>query len=465
MPKPYRSAICWVRRDLRLRDHAALALATRRADRVAVAFVFDRAILDALEDHDDRRVSFIHDSLREMDAKLRRIGSRLVVRHGVPQEAISALARELGADAVFAARDAEPYARVRDAEVETRLREDGRAFETVKDTVVFEGREMPDLPHREYESRWRRRLVPARDAAFHRSDRKSMWPADRLRETDWSLESLGFTHTACAFAPGEDAARARLADFVPRLARYRQDRHVPALEGTSGLSMHLRFGTISIRECVRAALAHPSPGADKWLSELIWRDFYHGVLFHGGEPEGASRPFPGRPAHGAAWREGRTGYPLVDAAMRCLRATGTMHNRLRMVVASFFASGLVLDPREGEAWFARHLLDFDLANNAGGWAWCAGTKADARAYPPVLNPIAQSTRFDPKGRFILDWVPEVRELIGPALHFPPSATPLELEAAGMILGEDYPWPIVDLVEARHRRTHWRTLPTGTSSST
>ena len=439
MGKPFRRAICWVRRDLRLRDHAALALATARAERVAVAFVFDRNILDALEDRDDRRVSAIHASLQEMDAKLRAVGSRLVVRQGRPQEEISRLASELGAEAVFAARDAEPYARARDADVARAVR-----LETVKDTVVFEGAEMPDVPHREFERLWRERLVPARDAAYHHADRHALWAAAELPESAWSLAEIGFAPQEVA--AGEEAARTRLRAFLPKLARYREDRGRADLDGTSRLSVDLRFGTISVRECVRAALAHPSGGARKWLGELIWRDFYHAALFH--RPEALDPPprvYPGRPSHAEAWREGRTGYPLVDAAMRCLRATGTMPNRLRIVAASFFVNQLRHDPHVGAAWFARWLLDFDLANNHGGWQWCAGADSP---YPRVVNPVVQSARYDPEGAFIRRWVPEVRELLGPALHFPPRATPLELEAAGVVLGETYPWPVVDHAAAR-----------------
>ncbi len=437
-----------MRRDLRLRDHAALALATARAERLAVVFVFDRNILDALEDRDDRRVGFIHASLAEMDAKLRSVGSRLVVRVGDPTAEIPRLVRELDAEAVFAARDAEPYAKARDREVARRVR-----LETVKDAVVFEGGEIPEDAHREFERRWRERLVPGRDVAYHQADRHALWPAEELSDSQWSLETIGFAPQP--IEAGEDAARARLREFLPKLARYRQDRSRPDLDGTSRLSPHLRFGTLSVRECVRAALAHPSEGARKWLGELIWRDYYHAYLDrHPEAVDGPVRPRAlapsGRPSHGAAWREGRTGYPLIDAAMRSLVATGLMPNRLRIVAASFYANQLRLDPKDGEAWFARHLLDFDLANNNGGWQWCAGTDPSAPPYPRLVSPIAQSERYDPEGAFILRWVPEVRELIGPALHFPSRATPLELEAAGIVLGEDYPWPIVDPVEARRR---------------
>ena len=447
MSKPFRRAICWVRRDLRLRDHAVLALATQNSEEVAVAFVFDQNILDTLEDRDDRRVSFIHASLEEMDVKLRRVGSKMVVLHGDPVEEIPRLAEVIGAEAVFTARDAEPYAQERDRAVTEALAEKGRAFESVKDTVVFEGSEMPDEPHPEFERRWRERLIPERDLFYHKADRTSLMPAADLPDTDWTLAQIGFEPTDLIIAAGEDAARTRLRTFLPKLQNYRRDRHRPALSGTSGLSVDLRFGAISVRECVRAALANPSPGTEKWLTELIWRDYYHADLFHHPKRSQCAASELARPSHGVAWREGRTGFPLIDAAMRCLRATGTMHNRLRMVAASFFVNDLLLDPAEGEAWFARYLLDFDLASNRGNWRWCAG--ADA-SYRPRMNAVLQSERYDPDGSFILRWVPEIKGLIGPALHFPPRATPLELEAAGLTLGEDYPWPIVDRAAQRQR---------------
>ena len=432
--KPFRRAICWVRRDLRLRDHAALARATAQADEVAVAFVFDALILDALEDRDDRRVTFIRRSLEEMDAKLRRVGSKLVVLHGDPVREIPALAEKLGSEAVFAARDYEPYALRRDAAIPN--------LHLVRDTVVFD--DLPDLPHREVEAAWRNRLDPVRDLAYRHADKAALMPADGLPEAHWET---GFAPNEPILTPGEDAARERLRTFLPKFARYRSDRHAPAFDGTSGLSVDLRFGTISVRECVRAALAHPSSGAQKWLSEIVWRDFYHSVLRHHPEKTlvGTGRA---RRGHVEAWREGRTGYPLVDAAMRCLRANGTMHNRLRMVVASFFVQALGGDPQEGESHFARHLLDFDLASNRGGWGWCAATDP----FPRALDPVVQSRRFDPDGAFLLRWVPEVRGLVGPAMHLPALATPLELEAAGLVLGEGYPWPVVDLMDARNRRT-------------
>ncbi len=450
--KPHRRALCWVRRDLRLRDHAALALATSRAEQVAVVFVFDRNILDAL-DRDDRRVGFIHRSLEEMDAKLRRVGSQLVVLHGDPRQEIPRLVRELQAEAVFAARDVEPYAKARDRAVADQI-----PFEVAKDTVVFEAGELgTHRLHSTYFRAWQSRFDAERHAAFHHADKAALWPAGELPETPWSLESLGFDPAECPVKPGEDAARERLRDFETRLETYRQDRNAPAMEATSGLSVHLRFGTVSVRECVRTALRHPGEGARKWLSEISWRDFYMDVLAQ--FPQVADGPFldrlrnlefPGNPEHEAKWQDGQTGFPLVDAAMRCLMKTGTMHNRLRMVAASFLANDLLLDYRHGEAWFARHLLDFDLASNNGNWQYCAGTSDGVPNHSHIVNPTLQSRKFDPDGLFIRRWVPELRGLFGPAIHEPSKAPPLELQAAGVVLGETYPWPLVDHAEMRRR---------------
>jgi deoxyribodipyrimidine photo-lyase len=463
MSKPLRRAICWVRRDLRLRDHAALALATAQADQVAVVFIFDRNILEALQDRDDRRVSFIYRSLEEMDHKLQAICSRLVVRIGKPEEEIPKLAKELKAEAVFTAQDCEPYAKERDAAVAALLATEGRSFETIKDTVIFEAGEVitangdPFRVYTPYSRAWRGNFVPEQDAAYHHADKAAMWPSDQLPNSEWSFEAIGFTPSETVIAAGEDAAKKRLLDFTARLSEYREDRNFPAQEATSGLSVHLRFGTISIRECVRTALADESDGADKWLSELIWRDFYQDILAH--SPHVVKEPFqakyrdlvyPGEESHWIAWCEGQTGYPLIDAAMRCLRQTGTMHNRLRMVIASFLTKDLLIDYRRGEAWFARFLLDFDLASNNGGWQWAASTGCDPQPYFRIFNPITQSETYDPDGVFIRRWVPELRELKGPGIHFPAKARQMELTVAGVVLGETYPWPIVDHAEMRPR---------------
>lgn len=466
MAKRFRKSLVWIRRDLRLHDHAALAAATEQSDGVAVVFVFDTQILTHLKDRDDRRLTFIHRSLEEVDEKLRRVGSALIVRHGDPAVEIPRLAAEWEADAVFTARDYEPSARERDATVAKTLGEKGVAFETSKDSVIFEGGELltqgggPFRVYTPYSKAWLRRFEPARDAAEHRVRHLALVPTADL-PCPFSLEAfglgkLGFESTPLWLEPGEKAAKKRLDAFESRLADYPDARNYPAQAATSGISAHLRFGTVSIRECVRRALA-AGPAGHGWLRELIWRDFFQDVLFH--HPHVVERPFreeyadivyPGEDSHFEAWKEGRTGYPLVDAAMRHFNATGWMHNRLRMVCASFLTKDLLIDYRRGEGYFARYLLDFDLASNNGNWQWAASTGCDAQPYFRIFNPVSQSEKFDPEGVFIRQNVPELAELSNKAIHFPSAASAMELAAAGVKLGETYPEPVVDHAKQRER---------------
>ena len=448
MPPSNNRAICWVRRDLRLYDHAPLALATRDYRNVAVAFVFDTTILDRLQDRNDRRVTFIQRSLLELNAKLRELGSALVVRHGNPIVEIPKLASEIGADPVFAGRDYEPSAIARDGEVANRLSELGSRLHLAKDQVVLEAGEVlgsggqPLRVYTPFARAWKSRLNPALDAAEHVPDLANLIPSEDVGRmcANWRLDDLGFTESELWLEPGERAGRERLARFAESIGSYASGRDFPAKEATSGLSVHLRFGTVGIRECVRMALA-AGPDGEKWLSELIWREFYADILAQ--NPRVAAEPFqpkyrdldyPGTEMHWQAWCQGMTGFPLVDAAMRCLLSTGWMHNRLRMVTASFLAKDLLVDYRRGEDWFARHLLDFDLANNNGGWQWAAGTGVDAQPYFRVFNPVLQSMRFDPDGDFIRRWVPELAHLGADDIHWPHGRI---LETNG------YPDPIVD----------------------
>ncbi|MBX7134431.1 MAG: DNA photolyase family protein [Fimbriimonadaceae bacterium] len=443
-----RTALCWLRRDLRLSDHTALAEATRWADRVAVVFVFDRNILDALEDRDDRRVSFIHASLAEIDRKLRERGSALVSVYGDPVEEIPRLVRELEAEAVFAAHDDDPYALARERAVGERC--DLRTF---KDHVVFERQEVLSQAggvlkvYTPYMKAWRAQFSRA-DAEERSPDLTRLWPGIPGRLIP--LAEMGFEETLTWLPAGEDAARERLGQFRSRLAAYGEERDFPALKSTSALSVHLRFGTISIRECVRVAMENPSPGSEKWWNELIWREFYHMILSNfphvvgsAFKPEFDDIEWPGLDEHFEAWCGGRTGYPIVDAAMRCLNATGWMHNRLRMVCASFLVKDLLIDWRRGEAYFARQLLDFDLAQNNGGWQWAASTGVDAQPHFRIFNPILQSRKFDAQGTFIRQWCPELAGLSDEAIHAPWELPLFEQLAAGCEVGRDYPLPIVD----------------------
>jgi deoxyribodipyrimidine photo-lyase len=464
-------ALTWFRRDLRADDHAALAHALRAADAVYCAFVLDRAILNPLP-RADRRVEFIHASLAELDEALAARGGGLIVLDGDPVHEIPRLALELGVQAVYANHDDDPYARTRDARVRAALSERSIDLRTRKDHVIFERGEIlttsstPCSVFTPYKKAWLEKLE-AQDLAPHVTDgyegRLAQPPqrTPRLRP----LAELGFRATNLRehVTPGARAARGQLHDFAARIDCYADQRDYPAREAPSRLGVHLRFGAISIRACAREAhrrMLAGSQGAAVWLSELIWRDFFHQVLHH--DPHVVNGAFrreydaieweTGARADErfAAWCEGRTGYPLVDAAMRQLASTGYMHNRLRMVAASFLVKDLGIDWRRGERHFALQLDDFDLAANNGGWQWAASTGCDAQPYFRIFNPVTQSRKFDADGAFIRRFVPELERLQSPVVHAPWQAPPLELAAAGIELGATYPRPLVEHEAARRR---------------
>ncbi|MBE0644671.1 MAG: deoxyribodipyrimidine photo-lyase [Bacteroidetes bacterium] len=462
--------IFWFRRDLRTSDNSGFAAATADATRVVPVFVFDRNFLDDLTDQHDRRVSFIHESVKELRARLRGHGSNLIVLHGDPLQAIPELAEAFDADAVYTNRDYEPYAKLRDDAVARALAKQGRNLRSFKDQVIFEGKEVEKAdgePYRvftPYKKAWLRRIEEEEFYGSppdmpHVADLSRLAPASHMQGygDPWSLKDLGFKESELWLTPGEAAALERLADFIPRMARYKEERDFPQRNVTSGLSVHLRFGTISVRECVRAARAVRSEGAATWLSELIWREFYQMILDrypfivnHAFQQQYDRIAWPGSDAHFEAWCEGRTGYPIVDAAMRHFNATGWMHNRLRMIVAMFLTKDLLVDWRRGAEYFAAGLLDFELASNNGGWQWSASTGVDAAPYFRIFNPVLQSRKFDAEGAYIRTWVPELRAFDSRDIHWPADADMLAQREAGCILGEDYPFPIVDHAEQKER---------------
>ncbi|MGL6108925.1 MAG: cryptochrome/photolyase family protein [Rubrivivax sp.] len=480
MNKPLDRALLWFRRDLRADDHAALYHALRAARQVICVFVFDRDILDALP-RQDRRVEFIRDSLVGLDAQLRALatshgveGVTLIVRHGRAVEEMTALATQLMVQAVYANHDDDPAALARDARVRGALADIGVALHTSKDHVVFERSEVltqtgsPFSVFTPYKNAWLKKLehyyLKAYPVAHHAGALAPLPPA--MARPLPTLADIGFQPSnlhALKLPSGSAGAIELLDEFLPeRIARYHETRDYPAVKGPSYLSTHLRFGTVSIRHLAREAWQRMQAerGAELWLSELIWRDFYHQVLHH--HPRVVGQAFKpefdrikwehGKHADAlfAAWCEGRTGYPLVDAAMHQINSSGYMHNRLRMVVASFLVKDLGIDWRRGEAYFAEHLNDYDLAANNGGWQWSASTGCDAQPWFRIFNPVNQSEKFDAGGKFIRRYLPQLAALPDKLIHAPWLARPIDLAAAKVEIGKDYPAPVVMHDAARER---------------
>jgi deoxyribodipyrimidine photo-lyase len=476
----YDSGLMWFRRDLRVHDNAALHHALKQCRRVWCVFVFDTEILDPLP-RADRRVEFIHASVRELDAELRAMGARhgreragLIVRHAAAREDIPRLAQQLHVQAVFTNHDDEPAALQRDAQLLGALAHAGIMLHSHKDHVVFERREVltqaghPFGVFTPYKNAWLRKIEPFHLKAYPvEKYAAALAPLpDAMDAALPRLSDLDFEATNLSQLPmptGASGALALLTDFMDRIERYDTARDFPAVKGPSYLSVHLRFGTVSVRQL--ASLAWPLhlqgiQGASTWLSELIWRDFYHQILANYPHVAGgAFRPEYDkiRFEHGkhaqalfSAWCEGRTGYPLVDAAMAQINQTGYMHNRLRMVVASFLVKDLGIDWRWGERYFAEKLIDFDLAANNGGWQWAASTGCDAQPWFRIFNPVTQSEKFDPQGKFIRRYLPQLSGLSAGSIHAPWKAPELERVAAGVELGKNYPLPVVDHALAREK---------------
>jgi len=476
-------ALVWMRRDLRCHDHAALHHAQSRSQKVWCCFVFDTDILDSLPRR-DRRVAFIHAALAEIDSTLRAWAQEagvanaeqvgLIVRHGRAVDEIPALAACLGVGLVVASHDDEPQALERDRHVLQALARQRIDWASVKDHVVFERREVMTQTggsygvFTPYRNAWLKRLATSPQALQAFDTRPLAAALAPMPASLWrglpSMQEIGFeamSGSDIRVPTGTSGAQWLLDDFLKRIDNYRDARDFPAVRGPSYLSAHLRFGTVSVRALAREAWARTqagSEGAASWLSELVWRDFYHQILHH--HPRVVERAFkpeydriawaqgPQAQAHFLAWCEGRTGYPLVDAAMHQINETGWMHNRLRMVVSSFLIKDLGIDWRRGEAYFAEKLIDFDLAANNGGWQWAASSGCDAQPYFRIFNPVSQSEKFDPRGRFIRRYLPALGGLPDAAVHAPWLARPVDLAAAGVELGRDYPKPIVQHDVAR-----------------
>lgn len=466
MPHPLsqKRALVWLRRDLRLDDNAAIYHAFKSGASVVLAFIFDEAILSGLP-RQDRRVEFIHGSVAQLKDELNALGGDIVVRHGVAADEIVRLAQELNVEAVYCNHDYEPDAIRRDAAAAAALETAGIRFLTSKDQVILERREVLTATggmfsvFTPYSKAWRKacdgfqlKAYPVR-RYLHALERRAPEPMPTLSQIGFERTNL----SALGVKPGSGGAAELFQDFLDRIDGYRDRRNFPGVKGVSYLSVHLRFGTISIRTLARTAMAHGGEGAETWVNELIWREFYQQILWHRPDVVGHAfksdlddLDFSRNEEHFKAWCDGRTGYPIVDAAMRQLNETGYMHNRLRMIAASFLVKDLLIDWRWGEAYFAEKLIDFDLAANNGGWQWAASTGCDAQPYFRIFNPVSQAQKFDVDGKFIRRYVPELAKLEADALYAPWQARPLDLAAAGVRLGVTYPEPIVDHAVQREK---------------
>lgn len=406
--------IFWFRRDLRLSDNAALYHALKTGIPVVPIFIFDKNILDKLENKSDRRLQFIHDALEEIQEKLLKAGSSLETFYDTPEKAFQKLLTTYKINTVFTNNDYEPYARERDKRIAALLKKNGVDFISVKDQVIFEKQEIvkddgkPYTIFTPYSRKWKAALTPFFLKPFPTEKYSGNFFKSKSKAIH-SLKEMGFLETDHHF-PSKSLNESLIK-------HYDTQRDFPGIAGTSKLGLHLRFGTISIRRL--AAKAQSLSGT--FLNELIWRDFYQMILWsfpqvgngHAFKPAYENIHWLTDNDEFEKWCNGQTGYPIVDAGMRELNETGFMHNRVRMITASFLSKHLLLDWRLGEAYFAEKLLDYDLAANNGGWQWAAGSGCDAAPYFRIFNPYLQTKKFDTDFKYIKKWVPEFQEFTYP----------------------------------------------------
>ncbi|MDO3644479.1 deoxyribodipyrimidine photo-lyase [Mucilaginibacter sp. L3T2-6] len=426
MDKQQPVSVFWFRRDLRLDDNAGLYHALKSGNPVLPIFIFDKHILKQLDDKDDARVTFIYETIVALDTELRRHGSSLLVLYNQPDNAWTGLLKDYKIAAVFTNHDYEPYAKQRDDAIATLLKKNNITFNTYKDQVIFDRDEVtkddgtPYTVYTPYMRKWHQKLKPFYLKAYPNKKYFKNFHQSKAFNLP-SLKEIGFEKSNQQFPK---------IHYKEYIQDYADKRDIPAVKGTTHIGLHLRFGTVSIRELAREANTHHNK---TWLNELVWREFFMMILYH--FPQTADHAF--RPEYDRikwinneeqfkAWCNGETGYPLVDAGMRELNATGFMHNRVRMLVASFLAKDLLIDWRWGERYFARKLLDYEMASNVGNWQWAAGSGTDAAPYFRIFSPDSQTKRFDPKMEYIKKWVPEYADF------------------------SKYPKPIIDHTFARER---------------
>jgi deoxyribodipyrimidine photo-lyase len=419
-------AIFWFRRDLRLDDNAGLYHALKSGLPVLPVFIFDKEILKNLEDQGDARVTFIYQTIEALNDELQRLGSSLLVLYDTPEEAWKKLLSEYPVKAVYTNHDYEPFAQKRDEAVAQTLKKQNISFNTYKDQVIFEKDEIvkddgkPYTVYTPYNRKWYSKLTPFYLKAYPNKKYFGYFFKTKALLLP-ALKDLGFEKNNLEFPA---------IHYKELIADYAEKRDFPAIKGTSHIGLHLRFGTVSIRELARNASTYSQK---TWLNELIWREFYMMILYH--FPQTTDHAFRteydrikwvNNEQQFEAWCKGETGFPLVDAGMRELNTTGYMHNRVRMLVASFLSKHLLIDWRWGERYFAQKLLDYEMASNVGGWQWSAGCGTDAAPYFRIFSPDAQLKKFDPELKYIKKWVPEYADF------------------------SKYPQPIIDHAFARDR---------------
>ncbi len=450
------AVLWWIRRDLRLTDNPALTTALEAGQTLVPVFVLDSALLN---NKAPKREAFLFAGLRALDTDLRERGSRLILRRGDPLEEIPRLAAECGTQVVVAAEDYSPYARRRDAGIARLLSLILTGGLTVHPpSAIHKSDGTPYTIFTPFSRAWK---------ALPLSTQAQPLPIPFLPPVP-PLASVEIpqSFTLADFPSGEAEAQRRLQAFVNgSIFSYAEGRNRLDLDGTSSLSPYLRFGMLSPRQACQAALTAAQAAASEeerkgpqtWLNELIWREFYISILYHfphvlrtAFNPTLRRIPWRADPAGLRAWQQGLTGYPVVDAAMRQLQATGWMHNRGRMIAASFLVKNMLINWQSGEQWFMQHLVDGDPAANNGGWQWTAGVGTDAAPYFRIFNPVLQGLKFDPEGTYVRRWLPELSRVPTRFIHTP-WQMPLEIQAAvGCQIGADYPRPILDATQTKER---------------
>jgi deoxyribodipyrimidine photo-lyase len=458
----YETSLWWIRRDLRIEDNQALASAIQSTERVIPTFVLDPTLMRD-PSRSEKREAFLLAGLRQLDQDLRARGSRLILRQGPPEEAIAAVAADTGANIVFAERDFSPYAKRRDQAVARLLPLELVTGETIHPPeALLTPKGSPRRVFTPFRRAWQALPLP--------SPRSLPTAPSRLPSVAGVASiSLPDRKPPESFPPGEAEARCRLAAFTsgdqPAIHAYAETRNRVDLDGTSSLSPYFRFGMLSPLRALATARqvlegtpdAQARRGVEEWISQLIWRDFYlhtldafPGMLLHPLRPAFAHLHWEADPEGLKAWQAGLTGYPIVDAGMRQLREIGWMPNRARMIVGSFLTKDLLVDWRLGQEWFMHHLVDADPAANAGGWQWVSGAGTDAAPFFRVFNPALQGKKFDPRGDYIMRWIPQLSRVPQAYIH-EPWRMPIDVQrASGCLIGHDYPAPIVEHAQARAR---------------